>query len=75
MTFDDWFRKRWAVIVILCGLGAGFSELFISSRYSITIGILLGWAIGYLIFIIQRSGNTSKNLTSNNSEEIDDDFE
>lgn len=55
LSFNEWTRKKWATIIALSGLGAGFAELLISSRYSIMIGLTVAWVISYAMYSVQKS--------------------
>ncbi len=65
MTFNEWIRKRWYVFAILTGVGSALSQLFISNRHPITIGLLIALVVSYLIYQTQSSE------ISDNSQEDD----
>lgn len=56
MTFDNWVRKKWYVIVICAGLGAGLMQFIGDSffdpnfRFYGTIGLMLGYGASYAIY-------------------------
>jgi xanthine/uracil permease len=55
MSYTDWLQKRWYIAIIIIGIAAALAQLFIS-RYSVTIGLLVGYAISYVIelFLIKK---------------------
>ena len=55
LSFNDWLRKKWVILVLLSGIGSGFAQLFISSKHSVTIGLIAAWVISYVIYSVQKS--------------------
>jgi xanthine/uracil permease len=49
MSYTDWLQKRWYIAIIIIGIAAALAQLFIS-RYSVTIGLLVGYAMSYVIY-------------------------
>lgn len=55
MTFSEWIKKRWYIMVALCGFGAAFAQLFISNQHPVTIGLILAYGISYIIYLIEAT--------------------
>jgi phosphate/sulfate permease len=62
MSFSEWMRKRWCVLVICAGLGAGLmsvvGDLFFYplSRHATLVGGLVGWGVAYPIYQVDTAG-------------------
>jgi hypothetical protein len=59
MSFLDWMRKKWYVLLICAGLGAQLMSVILQvyhsrDRYSSLVGSLLGVSVTYLIYKMGR---------------------
>lgn len=55
LSFTDWLRTKWYILIILAGVCSALAQLFIS-RHSVTIGLVAAYAISYAIYSMQDSG-------------------
>jgi uncharacterized membrane-anchored protein YitT (DUF2179 family) len=60
MSYSDWLRKKWYLLLICGGLGAGLMSVLLKifyyplATYSSFIGGLLGLGLTYLIYLMDR---------------------
>jgi hypothetical protein len=62
MSFAEWIQKKWYVLLISTGLGAGVASVVCQvffyplARHSAILGALLGWAATYIIYKAEHPG-------------------
>ena len=60
MSYSDWMRKRWYVLLICVGLAVGLMSVvgdlycYPLGRHSIFLGSMLGWGVTYLIYLMEE---------------------
>jgi hypothetical protein len=54
MTYNEWFRKRWYIFLLISGVAAVIVQYLIA-RYSISIGILIAYVVSYIIYRVEKS--------------------
>jgi uncharacterized membrane-anchored protein YhcB (DUF1043 family) len=55
MTFDEWMRKRWYIILACVVAGGILANLFVPTRFPTAVGLIVGYVVSYLIYRYQKS--------------------
>jgi hypothetical protein len=63
MSFSEWMRKRWYVLLISAGLGSALASVvgdlyfYPLGRHSVIVGVLLAYGATYIIYKAEHPGD------------------